>query len=183
MFRIVISIFLATILFSWSVVASSSVSAKWSLGLGLEGRLSHEVNPGYTDVEALGQFFQQIRFSSWATVLEVGLPQDRSSTDGGFHIRSQSLQTSIWGRYFLLDTDSWMPFFSLGAGMIFDTVKSSYADQSDVRRGSRALIGAGAGVNRVLWRHFLLEAEGRAALVRDRKDPALSVIFRAGVRL
>ena len=154
----------------------------WSVGTSLEARPQREVNPDFYEATAMGQLFAQASFGKWAGLLEVGRETKDSST-GGMSIDSDTTVAGAWARYSLAPERPWRPIASLGLGAYFDKVTSTYGSSSTERSGKRLFWGAGVGVSRVLWKHLLVEAEGRGSLIEDRKDPLFSVLIRVGVEI
>ncbi|MBX3022591.1 MAG: hypothetical protein KF799_13040 [Bdellovibrionales bacterium] len=155
---------------------------KMATGLGLEGRVDREINPGFMEMRPVGVLFQQISFNRWSANLEFGY-QKKDSGAGSLRVQSVSGSVAAWARYNLIQSEKWSPFASTGAGASFDRVTSSYSQESDVRRGTRWMGGLGAGIATVYWNYLLLEGEARASVVEDRPDPQFAFIFRAGVQL
>ena len=168
------------------LLATASAGAdrayKFGMGIGLETRLQREINPGFTDVRAAGQVFQMFRLHPWTAAVEAGYERQESGS-GGFKVTSSSLAAGVWGRYGFAEPERWAPFVSTGVGAYFDRVNSSFAGESDTRRGVRRFWGAGLGINKIFGEYFLLETELRASFVQDRRDPMLALIVRTGVQL
>ncbi len=151
-----------------------------SMGAGFEARMQRELNPDYVEMKSLGQLFVQARFEKWAVHAEVG-DERRVSNAGGLKITARSINTGVWGRYQFVNIYRWVPFVGAGLGAYFDQVSSKFGAADDDRSGIRPYLGTGIGVSGGFWKYLLLEAEGRLAVVRDRKDPMASAILRAGV--
>lgn len=169
-------IFLASL---FSVNAFAEVP-KISLGTGYEARMQREVNPDYVEMKSLGQLFGQVRFEKWALHLEIG-DEERTTNYGAMKVYSRSINAGAWGRWLFQNERQWQPFVGGGAGAYFDRVTSRYGASVDDRDGLRPYMGVDTGISSVFWRHLLVEAEARISLVRDRKEPMLSALLRAGV--
>ena len=154
----------------------------WSIGTSMEARAQREVNPDFYEASAVGQLFAQASFGKWAGLLEVG-QESRDSSTGGMSIDSDTVMAGAWARYSLAPERKWRPIAGLGLGAYFDKVTSTYGSSSVERSGQRMFGGAGVGLSRVLWKHMLVEAEGRGSLIEDRKDPLFSVLLRVGVEI
>lgn len=158
----------------------------WGAGVGLESRLQREVNPGFARLTEVGQLFQQISFARWGVALEESLER-RDSGEGALRVQTRSLGVTAWARYFLGDSSGlgrsgWKPYLGVGGGAFFDRVDSTYAGLRDRRSGNRPLIGGGGGLQGVFYDVLLFEVEARAVLVRDRREPLPSLLFRMGAR-
>jgi hypothetical protein len=174
--------YLAALLILCSSHAFAAANYKLAMGLGVESRLDNEVNPGYTDGRVAGQIFQELHFQPWTLAVELGYEQ-HSSSSGSYSIGKSTASLAAWGRYSFKQEDRWSPFIAAGLGGYFDKVTSTLDADRDVRRGRRIMVGAGAGITNLYWKYLLLEAEGRIAGVEQRRDPAFSLIFRAGVQI
>lgn len=171
--------FRTLVLLALTAHASPSLAApSWTVGTGLETRFQKEVNPDYAEMKAIGQLFAQANFGVWAGHAELG-HEVQESNSGALSITSKSLNFGLWGRYQFL-TDQYRPFVSTGLGSYFDTVTTRFGASEDERTGTRPYWGLGGGISAVFWEHLLVEVEGRGALIRDRKEPTLAALFRAG---
>jgi hypothetical protein len=150
-----------------------------SAGLGLEARMQKEVNPDYIEGKTLGQIFAQAIWENWGLHAELG-KEDHVTNAGAMIIGSRSYNAGVWGRYIFRNGHLWQPFLGGGAGAYFDTVTSRFGNALDERSGVRPYAGANVGVSAVFWKYLLIEGEGRAAGVRDRKEPILSALLRVG---
>jgi hypothetical protein len=168
-------ILVALIIFSPAVFAGP----QWGLGLGFELRAQREVNPDFAETKGVPQFFAQMQFVNWGAQVEAAL-EKQSSGSGGLNISSRSANFGGWGRYVFLEQKRWRPFATAGLGCYFDRVKSKFGTAENESSGTRPYVGTGGGVTAVLWRHLLLEAEGRLSLVRERKEPTVSTLLRLG---
>jgi hypothetical protein len=170
------------VLLTLLVGMSAEARPLWSVGTAMEARMQREVNPDYYEASAIGQLFAQASFGKWAALLEVG--QDSSdSSSGGVSVDNDTLSVGAWGRYSLAPERKWRPVAGLGLGAYFDKVTSTYGSSSSERRGERYFGGAGVGLSHTFFKHMLIEGEGRAALIEDRKDPLFSVLLRLGVEI
>ena len=170
-------------LISLSLLISGAAGAErpaFVVGAGLEMRMQRELNPDFVEGKSLGQIFAQARFETWAFHTELG-QEKRESSSGGLKITAKSTNAGVWGRYHFVNPYHWKPFASAGLGAYFDNVISEFAGASDERGGIRPYFGLGGGISAVFLDYLFVEAEGRAALVRDRKEPTLSGIVRVGV--
>ena len=154
----------------------------WSIGTSVEARAQREVNPDFYEATAVGQLFAQASIGKWAGLLEVG-QDSRDSRTGGMSIDSDTTVVGGWGRYSFAPERKWRPIAGLGLGAYFDKVTSTFGSSSVERNGQRLFWGAGVGLSRILWKHMLVEAEGRGSLIEDRKDPLFSVLLRVGVEI
>ena len=150
-----------------------------SAGLGIEARMQREMNPDYVEGKTLGQVFAQVLWPKWGVHAEFG-QEKRVSNSGAMTITSKSYNTGVWGRYTFRNDHLWQPFLGAGLGAYFDNVSSRFGGTVDERSGTRPYIGANVGVSAVFWKYLLVEAEGRASGVRDRKEPMLSALLRIG---
>lgn len=168
-------ILILLILFAPTVFAGP----QWGLGLGFELRAQREVNPDFAETKGVPQFFAQMQFVNWGAQVEAAT-EKQSTNSGGLTITSQSTNFSGWGRYVFLEQKHWRPFAIAGLGCYFDRVKSRFGTAVNESSGTRPYFGTGGGVTAVVWRHLLLEAEGRLSLVRERKEPMISALVRVG---
>lgn len=159
--------------------ATPAFALDYGVGLGLETRLVKDVNPGYTSTRSLAHVFQELRLERFVFTVEVGYDKSEGSA-GGLSIRRATVTATTWARYAFLDFDRWSPYVTVGLGSHFDRVTSSFADESDTRRGTRLMTGLGGGIAKTLWDHLLLEGEVRGVFVREQKEPGLSLILRVG---
>ncbi len=164
--------------------AASEPSSKtvWNLGTGLEARLQRDVNPDYAEPAALGQLFVRADFGPWGAQVEVS-EETRNTSAGAMQVDSRSLNLAAWGRYTFGPERRWRPFLGSGLGIYMDRVSYSYGSASTEKYGERYYWGVGAGISRAFWEHLLVELEGRAALVEDRKDAVFSAFLRVGLRI
>jgi hypothetical protein len=162
--------------------SEAPVPMRWSLGTGFEARLQREVNPDYTEAAMLGELFVQMNRGHWGGQLEIS-QEERNTSSGALHIDTVTTNAGGWGRYTILLERPWHPYFTGGVGSYFDNVKSSYGSSSIEKNGRRLYWGLGVGISRTFWEHLLVEAEGRGALVEDRKDPVFSGLIRVGVQI
>jgi hypothetical protein len=172
--------FRALVLIAVMIFASTAVAGpQIGLGFGFELRAQREVNPDFTETKGVPQFFAQMQFINWGGQVEAAV-EKQTSGSGGLMISSQSFNFSGWGRYVFLEEKRWRPFASAGLGCYFDQVKSKFGAAENESSGIRPYVGTGGGVTGVVWRHLLLEAEGRISLVRERKEPMVSALLRVG---
>lgn len=170
------------LLFAVSGMAFAQESGRekhWSLGTGFEGRLQEDINPQLPDTQVLPHVFAQYRIWPFGVSVEADW-SERDSNSGALSIETRTLNLGLWGRYEFREPLKWSPFAGAGFGMGFDRVTSRFLEESDVRQGRRGFFGMGGGLTHSPLKHLLLEAEVRAALIQDRKDIALSGIFRLG---
>lgn len=160
---------------------ASAEALDYGVGLGVDSRVGKDVNPAYTSARSLGQLFGEVRFYPWTIALEY-MRDTQTSSDGGLSIQRVSNSLGLWGRFGFLDPDGWSPYATVGLGTYLDRVTSTFAAERDERKGSRAFLGAGAGVAKTFFTYLLTEAEVRGLLVREQKDPGLALILRLGVR-
>ena len=169
------SVLVALLMFAPAALAGP----QWGLGLGFELRAQREVNPDFAEAKGMPQLFAQMQFVNWGAQVEAAV-EERSSASGGLNITSRSMNFSAWGRYVFLEQKIWRPFAAAGLGCYFDQVKSQLGAAANESSGTRPYFGAGGGLRAVMWRHLLLEAEGRLSLVRERKEPMVSALLRVG---
>lgn len=161
-------------------VASTASALDYGLGIGVESRLTKDVNPAFSSVSTQGQFFQEVRFHPWTLTLELGLERGESAS-GGLSIERSTVSAQTWARFAVLSFDTWAPYVGVGVGGFFDRVTTRLpGDETDVRRGTRWMTGLGGGVTKTFFDHLLLEAELRASFVREQRDPGLSLLGRVG---
>lgn len=161
---------------------AATAAPQWGLGFGMESRLDREVNPDYADVHSAPQLYGKIDLAPWAFVVETS-QQSSESGEGSLHVSSQTQILATWARYEFPIPSHWMPFVSMGAGMAFDQVTTTFAGSRDVRNGNRGLLGAGGGLTGTFFSWLQVEAEGRVNFIEDHKDPDLSALLRLGVLL
>lgn len=162
----------------------SAAPTAWrtSLGLGLESRLSREINPDYVEVQNLPKLYFLLRHYPYGLSVELG-EESRTSRAGALKINTSSTQISFWGRYEFSDHDLWVPFMAVGLGSTFEKVISEYGSSTDEREGLRKSAGLSAGLSATIWRFVEVEGEGRAVFIEDRKDPQLAALLKLGFRL
>lgn len=162
--------------------AQAGAVVRMVTGLGVEGRMEAQVSPEFSDTRGVGQLFQRVQWNRWAVSVEVA--QERSKTaSGGFSVRTRTANVSAWGLYRVWGADSWSSFVDLGGGPAIDSVESQLGADVARRRGVRWRFGGGLGLNYLIWDRLLLEGEARMTGIQDRKEPAFSLLLRAGVSL
>jgi hypothetical protein len=154
----------------------------YGLGLGLESRMQEQVNPTFYEARFVGNYSGQIRFWPMTVLIEAAYSQ-HESTSGAFSVTSETTTLGSWFRYEFNQPYAWSPFVTAGLGVNLDEVRSTYFDNQDVREGLRKFVGLGGGLTKTLMSHLMVEAEGRAEFIEDRKDVAYSGILRLGVLL
>lgn len=167
------------------VIAASAAWAEpvhYSLGLGFESRMQEQVNPTFYEARFVGNYSGQIRFWPMTVLIEAAHAQ-HDSTNGAFSVVNETTTLGGWLRYEFNQPYAWSPFVATGLGVNLDEVRSTYFDDQDVRRGSRMFVGFGGGLTKTFMRYLMVEAEGRAEIIEDRKDVAYSGILRLGVLL
>ena len=172
---------LIALLVSLSPFASAAAPVQLRMGLGLENRFAPEVNPDFLEMSQAPVLFQEVRFHPWTILAEFSM-EKKTTASGGFEVRHRAIGTTLWGRYALGTDDRALPYLTAGAGLYRDHVGQFFNGAVEERSGSRWQTGAGIGWERVLWRFLVVEAEGRATLVQNRRNPQLSVLVRAGVQ-
>ncbi len=152
----------------------------FSFGTGLEVRGQQEINPQYMEAKVLPQFFVQVRYFPYTLSLE-GSYERRDTSTGPLSVSSQSSQMGLWGRYEFIPAAKLSPYAGAGVGLSFDTVDLNYGDAATkTYRGRREFFGLSAGVRYEFWNHLMQELETKAVLIEDRRDIALSLIYRLG---
>ena len=152
----------------------------YAFGLGMESRFQREVNPDYNDMKNMGELYGKNRFWPWSLVVEAG-QEGRESSSGSLSVRAESTSLQLWSRYEF--REHWSPFLAVGLGDYFDRVETKFQGSTDVRNGTRNMIGFGAGMSTVFWRYLLVELEGRMALLQESRDPVYSVLLRIGLQI
>lgn len=161
------------------ILPAASARPLWTLGLGFEARLQRQVNPDFVESKGLPQAFARMSWTNWEVQVELAAENQESSA-GALKITSHSQQISAWARYAFLEQKRWRPFADLGLGSYFDQVKSEFGSSSNEATGTRPLIGTGGGIFAVFWDHWLVEAQARLSVVRERKEPLMAALFRTG---
>ena len=165
-----------------SFSAFAQEQMRFSFGGGVEGRAEREINPEIVEAKALPHFYARSSMGRWSAGLESGYQKTETSS-GGLKIRTRSIEFGIWGRYTFKDPFTTAPFVSTGAGMFFDRVEATFADQGEDRGGTRGFFGLGAGLSHPFAEHFQIEGELRVLAQNELEDPSVSAYVRLGVSL
>ncbi|MGE0526518.1 MAG: hypothetical protein AB7G93_05070 [Bdellovibrionales bacterium] len=179
--------FASALMLSWALPSSAATEAvsrrvRWGGGMGIEGRLSKEVNPDYVETGALPRLYGQAFLWPWGASLELG-QQKQVSEAGGLAILARTTELSLWGRYAFTESERWMPYATVGAGVYFDQVTSTLGAAYDERDGERGLFGLGGGLSKRFLKYMNVDVEARAVMAEDRRNPVFSGILRLGVQL
>lgn len=171
-----------TVLGLFSTFTAHAAKPTYAMGVGIESRLEHEVNPAYSTAQNLGQLYGKIRLWPWALLVELN-HQSETTGSGSLNIRSETTGLGLWGRYEFLNPEKWSPFATVGGGAYFDEVTTNFEASTDVRAGRRGFGGVGGGLTVTFWQRFLVEAEGRGMMIQERVDPLFTFLLRAGIQI
>lgn len=170
---------IAMALLFWSSIAMAI--PKLTLGAGLEGRMSPEVNTESRATDGVAQVYTSIRFEQpWSLLLEVSRGSNKSAL-GNYSVERVSIDTLVAGRYEIRRFKYFSPFIGAGLGWNFKNITTKFGSARDERwsnGGGLATIGLGATAT--YYEHWNIELEYRMAKYEMLNEPVWSGIVRSG---
>jgi hypothetical protein len=164
-------------------LSAGAASTPYQMGVALESRVQHDVNPDDAHLQNLPQLWARYNWERWAAQLEY-TQEDHSSGSGSLRIVTVSRVATLWGRYKYIEFTEWNPFVGVGGGYYFDQTESTFESSERRISGRRGLLGASTGIGTpLLWQHFDVEAEARVETLEQSADPLFSFLVRLGVRI